>query len=151
MKKIFPLLFTLLLFTQSTFSQDNALYNKALADSLGADEFGMKMYIFVILKTGKNTSKNKKMVDSLFVEHMANIGRLAEEGKLIVAGPIWKNKKHYHGIFILNIKKEEAESILNSDPAIKAKLLEPEIYEWYGSAALPVYLPFHKKVQKTKL
>jgi len=29
-------------------------YNKALADSLGADEYGMKMYTLVILKTGEN-------------------------------------------------------------------------------------------------
>ena len=150
MKKIFLFLFTGL-FALPTFGQDNALYDKPLADSLGADEYGMKMYIFVILKTGSNTSKNKDMVDSLFEGHMANISRLVEEGKLIVAGPILKNKKDYRGIFILNIKKEEAEFILDSDPAIKAKLLEPEIYEWYGSAALPAYLPVHKKVQKTKL
>jgi hypothetical protein len=82
---------------------------------------------------------------------MANIGRLVEEGKLIVAGPMKKNEKNYRGIFILNVKKEEAVSILDTDPAIKAKLLEPEIYEWYGSAALPVYLPYHEKVQKIKM
>ena len=72
-------------------------------------------------------------------------------GKLIVAGPLKKNDKTYRGIFILDVKKEEAASILETDPAIKAKLLEPEIYEWYGSAALPIYLPYHEKVQKTKM
>ncbi len=149
MKKIF-LLLSVLFFTQQSFSQDTS-YDKVLADSLGADEYGMKNYIFVILKTGSNTSEKKATIDSLFAGHMANIGRLAAEGKLIVAGPIRKNEKNYRGIFILNVKKEDAVSILETDPAIKAKLLEPEIYEWYGSAALPTYLPNHERVQKSKM
>jgi len=141
----------MIFFSHVSFSQDNPSYDKALADSLGADEYGMKMYILVILKTGGNTSKDKAAADSLFKEHMLNMGRLSKEGILIVAGPIWKNKKNYRGIFILNVRKEDAMSILESDPAIKAKLLKPEIYEWYGSAALAAYLPTHKKVQKTSL
>jgi len=150
MKKIFYLLL-MQFFVHTAFSQDNTSYNKALADSLGADEYGMKNYTLVILKTGSNTTENQKTIDSLFNGHMVNIGRLANEGKLIVAGPIKKNDKTYRGIFILDVKKEEAASILDSDPAIKAKLLEPEIYEWFGSAALPMYLPFHEKVQRTKM
>jgi uncharacterized protein YciI len=150
MKKII-LLLLMSFVVHATFSQDNPTYNKSLADSLGADEYGMKNYVLVILKTGSNKTEDKKLIDSLFNGHMANIGRLADAGKLIVAGPLKKNDKTYRGIFILDVKKEEAASILETDPAIKAKLLEPEIYEWYGSAALPIYLPYHEKVQKTKM
>lgn len=32
----------------------NSNYNKALADSSGADDYGMKMYVLVILKSGTN-------------------------------------------------------------------------------------------------
>ena len=149
MKQIFFLL--LLALAGVSFGQKNSSYDKSLADSLGADEYGMKNYVLVILKTGTNTTEKKETIDSLFEGHMKNIGRLSDEGKLIVAGPIRKNEKNYRGIFILNLKKEEAAAILDTDPAIKAKLLEPEVYEWYGSAALPVYLPFHEKVQKTKM
>jgi hypothetical protein len=46
---------------------------------------------------------------------------------------------------------EEAKSLLETDPAIKEKLLEAELYRWYGSAALPVYLETHKKIQKEKM
>ena len=151
MKKLFLLLIAMNFFSQVSFCQDNPSYDKALADSFGADEFGMKMYILVILKTGSNTSKDKAAADSLFKGHMLNMGRLSAEGKLIVAGPLWKNPKKYRGIFILNVKKEEAMAILETDPAIKAKLLKPEVYEWYGSAALSAYLPYHDKVQKTSL
>src|SRR5688572_28376376 len=76
-------------------------FNKALADSLGADEYGMKMYTFVILKSKENTL-DKKTKDTLMSGHMQNITRLADQGKLIVAGPMGQNDKKYRGIFIFN-------------------------------------------------
>jgi len=131
--------------------KDNPVYNKTLADSLGGDDYGMKMYTMVILKTGSNTSLDKAKTDSLFRGHLDNIGRLASSGKLIVAGPLRKNDKSYRGIFILNVKtNEEALALLETDPAIKEKLLEAEIFGWYGSAALPMYLKYHDQVEKKK-
>jgi uncharacterized protein YciI len=83
---------------------------------------------------------------------MQNITRLVDEGKLIVAGPMGKNDKTYRGIFILkNIGTlEEAKEVLQTDPAIKAGLLDMELYNWYGSAALSEYLPFSDKIWKAK-
>lgn len=125
-------------------------FDKRLADSLGADEYGMKMYTFVILKTGTATIEKKETVDSLFRGHMGNISRMSEAGKLIVAGPIQKNARNYRGLFILDVKTEtEARKLLADDPAVASGLLEAELFQWYGSAALPLYLPFHYRVQKT--
>ncbi|MEO8086682.1 MAG: hypothetical protein ABI763_07680 [Bacteroidota bacterium] len=45
---------------------------------------------------------------------------------------------------------EEANELLKTDPAIFAKLLDIELYQWYGSAALPVYLPYHDKIRKER-
>lgn len=127
----------------------NAKYDKALADSLGADDYGMKMYVLVILTTGANKIENKTITDSLFAGHMQNIKRMVNAGKLAVAGPFKKNEKNYRGIFILNVNTiEEAKDLLANDPAIQAKLLDAEIYNWYGSAALPMYLPASEKVGK---
>ena len=136
-----------------TYSQsDNLVYDKVLADSLGGDDYGMKSYVLVILKTGSNTTDNKTLVDSLFRGHLDNIGRLADAGKLIVAGPLKKNEKTYRGIFILDVKTtEEAMDLLQSDPAIREKLLEAELFQWYGSAALPVYLKTHERIEKKKI
>ena len=140
----------LVLFSFFSFGQKPVVYNQVLADSLGADDYGMKMYTMVILKTGSYQTDRKETVDSLFAGHMKNINRLAEEDKLVVAGPFRKNDKAYRGIFILNVKtKEEALALLEHDPAIKQKLLEPELFEWYGSAALPMYLPYHSKIEKS--
>lgn len=130
----------------------NPAYDYALADSLGGDDYGIKMYTLVILKTGPNKIESKETVDSLFKGHMENIQRMAAAGKLMVAGPIKKNDKAYRGIFILNVKTpEEANELLAKDPAIKEKLLEAELFQWFGSSALPMYLPFHNKVMKKKM
>lgn len=148
------LLFLLLAgFCLSAYSQtENPKFDKVLADSLGGDDYGMKPYILVILKTGPNKIEDKKVLDSLFQGHMENIGRLAANGKLIVAGPLGKNDKTYRGIFILNIKSmEEAKVLLETDPVIKEKVLEAELFNWYGSAALPTYLPNHEKIEKKKM
>ena len=93
--------------------------------------------------------ENKTVRDSLFSGHLKNIKRLADEDKLVVAGPLGKNDLNYRGIFILNVKTmEEAEKLLDTDPAIKEKLLATEIFSWYGSAALPEYLKVASKIQK---
>lgn len=132
---------------QGCFAQ-NPIYNKTLADSLGADELGMKTYIFVILKTGPKKEDNKARRDSLFRGHFANIEKLAKEGKLAVAGPFEKNEKSYRGLFILNVKnRNEAEKLLMDDPTIKEKIFELEFFEWYGSAALPMYIPYHNTIK----
>jgi uncharacterized protein len=124
-------------------------YDKKLADSLGADDYGMKMYVLVLLKTGTAKVAEKTKRDSIFREHLQNIGRLANIGKLVVAGPLEKNEKNYEGIFILNVSTiNDAKTLLDTDPAIKAKLLETELYRWYGSAALPLYLPLSPKITK---
>lgn len=124
-------------------------YDETLAKKLGADDYGMKMYVLVMLKTGSNTSETKAKTDSLFAGHMTNMGKMVEMKKLIVAGPMGKNDKNYRGIFILSAKSiDEAKQLLESDPAIKAKVLHAELYNWYGSAALSEYLPFHDKVQR---
>jgi uncharacterized protein len=139
----------ILMFAIPAFSQTNLKYDKALADSLGADDYGMKMYVLVLLKTGPAKFDDKKITDSLFAGPMKNIQRLADEGKLSVAGPLQKNDKNYRGFFILNVKTiDEAKDLLQTDPTIKAQMLDAELYGWYGSAALPMYLPASEKVNK---
>lgn len=129
----------------------NPNYDSTLAKTLGSDQYGMKMYVMVLLKTGPKTVENKAQRDSLFAGHLANIGRLAELNKLAVAGPFGKNDAGLRGIFILNVSTTEAANeLLQTDPAIAAGLLLPELYPWYGSAALPQYLKDHDRVWKTK-
>ncbi len=131
---------------------DNPKFDQALATKLGADDYGMKMYVLVMLKSGTAGITDKKVIDSLFKGHFNNMQRLTGEGKLVVAGPMGKNDKNYRGIFILNVPKvEDAQILVDSDPAIKAKMLDADFFPWYGSAALSEYLPYHEKVEKKKM
>lgn len=143
---------SILFISNFCFAQANPLYDKSLADKLGADDYGMKSYFLIILKTGENTTSDKDFINESFKGHMENIGKLVKEGKLIVAGPLEKNQQNYRGIFILNnVKlKEEAIELLKTDPAIKNGLLDYDIFTWFGSAALPEYLPFSDKIWKSK-
>jgi uncharacterized protein YciI len=152
MKIVVTLLLLICINLQAKAQDSEVAYDKSLADSLGADDYGMKSYVLVILKTGSNNIDDKVVTDSLFRGHMATINKLAKEGKLVVAGPLQKNERNYRGIYILNVKTiEEANELLLSDPAINARLLDTEIFKWYGSAALPIYLNTHDKIQKKKI
>ncbi|MBS1535005.1 MAG: hypothetical protein JST78_07995 [Bacteroidetes bacterium] len=142
---IFLLLVSLNINSQTT----NPKYDEALAKKVGADDFGMKHYIFVVLKSGTNQSKDQKFKDSCFAGHLQNIKKLADARKLVVAGPFGKNDSDFRGLFILNVSTiEEAKQLLQTDPAIKEDFLKPEMYLWYGSAALSEYLDASEKVWK---
>jgi len=131
-------------------SIQNPNYDAALAQKMGADEYGMKAYWLVILKTGTNDSADQDFISEKFRGHLQNINRLVEEKKLVLAGPLSKNNLGYRGIFILAelATEQEAKLVLQSDPAIQAGLLHYELIQWYGSAALPEYLPASEKIWK---
>lgn len=132
------------------FTQNNPNYDETLAKKVGAPDNGMKTYVFCLLTTGTNTTASPEEKKKWFEGHMANINKLASEGKLVMAGPFMKNDKNYRGIFIFNCSTiEEAEKLVNSDPAVQANLLKADLTVWYGSAALVLMDELHKKITKT--
>lgn len=131
-------------------ASSSSAYDEDLAKRLGADAYGMKNYYLVILKTGNNKTSDKEYINQQFRGHMDNIGKLVKSGNLVVAGPFGKNDSQFRGIFILqNVNNEaEAKALVENDPAVKAGLLTYSLYPWYGSAALPMYLPYSEKISK---
>jgi uncharacterized protein YciI len=132
-------------------AEDRA-YDAELAKKLGADERGMKMYVLCILKTGPKDAEIKgEARKEIFAGHFANIGRLAEEGKLAAAGPFGDNDKAYRGLYIFNVATiAEAEKLVMLDPAVKAGVFVPDLTLWYGSAAMMVVNDAHKTLVKPK-
>lgn len=133
-------------------SQTKNGFNQQLADFLGADKYGMKNYMLVILKTGP---KDKEIIDKdqraqLFKGHFSNMQEMENSGKLKLAGPFaTANHLGYRGIFFLDVKTEdEAKELLQNDPTIAAEIFVVEILPFYGSAAIPMHLDYHKKVAK---
>jgi len=126
MKKMFAfssgLIF--LLISISAFSQNKDASAKKPEEQI-------KQYWFVMLTEGKNRSQDSATAAKIQEEHLANIGRLYMEGKLKVAGPFGDNGK-WIGIFILDCaSKEEAEKLVQTDPAVRAGRLAYEIKSWY--------------------
>lgn len=149
MKQLLLLLVFLSVILSIQAQQINPKYDAELAKKVGADDYGMKSYIFVILKTGTNTSTNKIEVDKAFAGHMTNMNTMVEAGKLVVAGLLAQMIKTIVVFFILNESDmEKAKILLATDPAIKAKFLDYDIFPWYGSAALSEYLEASDKVWK---
>jgi uncharacterized protein YciI len=106
---------------------------KMAADKPGKDSITLKEYYFVMLVKGPDRDKIKDtaIINKLQAGHMANMSRLADEGKLLVAGP-FGDDSNWRGIFILDCEtQEEAEKLLASDPMIKAGRLGYEIHPWW--------------------
>lgn len=126
-------------------------YNEALAKEVGADDYGMRKYVMAFLKRGPNRDRSKEEADALQMAHMENIGRLAEEGLLSLAGPFFGDGE-LRGIYVFNVDSiEEAERLTNTDPAVKAGSLKMELIEWYGSAALMKVNDMHKQIAKVNI
>lgn len=126
-------------------------FDADLAAELGADEYGMKSYVFVLLKTGKTKIDDPNKSKEVFAGHFANMNRLAKEGKLVLAGPFVDGDSK-RGLFILNVATiEEAEELVKTDPGVIAGVFDYELTKLYCSAALMKINEIHATVQKTKI
>jgi hypothetical protein len=79
----------MVIFCFPVFGQTGSPYDAELANKLGADDYGMKTYVMAFLlagdRIGEYTQEERVEIQK---GHMANINKLAEMGKLILAGPL---------------------------------------------------------------
>lgn len=130
---------------------DETGYDAELAESVGADQYGMRQYVMAFLKAGPNRSQDSTEAAALQRAHLDNIGRLAEEGKLSLAGPFLDDGE-LRGIYIFNVSTiEEAKALTETDPAIQQGRLVMELHPWYGSAALMKVNEIHKRLGKEEI
>ena len=85
-------------------------------------------FIFVFLNTNPDKPElPKEQVDSLMSAHLANITRLAKEGKILAAGPFYDGG----GIFIMStVSKDTAWEWLKTDPAVRANRWKIELLQY---------------------
>ena len=152
-------LFLLTLFACTTtqveteIESEQAVYSPELAAELGADDYGMRSYVFATLLTGPNDASitDAEKRNELFKGHFSNMARLAKEGKLVLAGPFIEGGEK-RGLFIFNVATiEEAEELVKTDPSIAAGIFKVEFTKYYGSAALIKLQELHTQVQKIKI
>lgn len=161
MKNVFSILFLAILFiscgettnkkVEQNSSNDEKIYNEILAKQYGADQYGMKKYVIAFLKRGPNRNQDSITKVELQRAHLNNINKLAENGKLVLAGPFF-GADDLRGIYIFDVQTiEEAKKLTETDPAIIAGSLEMELKEWYGSAALMAINELHKSLAKIEI
>ena len=126
-------------------------YDSAMAAGVGADQYGMKRYVMAFLKRGPNRGQDSLTAANLQKAHLQNINRMANEGKLVLAGPFFDDGD-VRGIYIFNVSTvEEARALTETDPAIQAGRLAMELHPWYGSAVLPLVTPLHRRLEKKSM
>ena len=151
MKKLFLSLLLLICSIQFSLAQNDA-YDEELATEVDADEYGMRKYVIAFLYRGDRVEEyTEQQRTDIQTGHMANINRLAKEGKMVMAGPFFGNEE-LRGLFFFAVESlEEAEELTATDPAIKAGVLKMDLKEWYGSAALMLMSELHSKVAKVEI
>ncbi|MBK8099446.1 MAG: hypothetical protein IPK26_20245 [Planctomycetes bacterium] len=78
-----------------------------------------------------------------FAGHFANMGRLAREGELLIAGPYGQDKHaaDLRGLFVLDTGDEaRARELAGSDPAVQAGIFRLEFVSFSTAAPLRRYL-----------
>jgi len=123
-------------------------YDAELAKSLGSDERGMRAYVLVILKTGPSKMAAGPARDAMFKGHFANIGKLAAEKKLALAGPL-DGVEGRRGLFVMATPDiDAARSYVATDPVIINGEMVAEYHKFYGSAALMTVNEVHARIAK---
>ena len=152
MKKLpCALAITLALATAPAAAQQAApAYDADLAARAGADERGMRGYVLVVLKTGPNRVPDGPDRDEMFRGHFANMKRLSDEGKLVLAGP-FDGVDGWRGLFVFAVKDlEQARQLAASDPVLVKGEMVAEYHQYYGSAALMLVPQLHQKLAKKR-
>lgn len=136
---------------QKTPTSDVIHYDSLKANQLGADNYGMKTYVMAFLLRGPNQPKDSAHSASLQKAHLENIGKLANEGKLVLAGPFYGNDS-LRGIYVFNVSSlDEAKELTLTDPAINYGSLKMDLKKWYGSAALMEVNKIHQQIAKINI
>jgi uncharacterized protein YciI len=113
------------------------------AKAPGAEpKYEMTTYVMGLLHKGpKWTAEDTTYTRGIQEGHMANIRKMADTGKLIVAGPFSDNGE-LRGVFIFKLASvDEARVMVDADPAVKAGRLVVELHPWFAAAGLKVNPP----------
>jgi len=139
-----------LLCAVSAQAQEASAYDAAKAQAWGANEQGLRPYVFVLLKTGPKRMPAGPERDAMFKGHFANMERLAKEGLLAYAGPM-DGVDGWRGLFIFaTADLEVARRAVETDPVVINGEMVAELHKHFGSAALMAINEWHSKLVKPK-
>jgi uncharacterized protein YciI len=95
-------------------------------------------YVGLIRKGPAWTAEKTPEVMKLQEGHLANIRRLGDAGKLLVAGP-FTDGGDLRGLFVFKVATlDEAQALCETDPAVKAGRLVVELHPWFAAKHIVV-------------
>ena len=95
-------------------------------------------YVGFIFRGDKWTAESTPETERIQSAHLENITRLADEGKLLLAGP-FLDDTDLRGLFVFTVDSmEEAERLVATDPAVQAGRLRVELHPWYSAAGIHI-------------
>ena len=87
----------------------------------------------MMLDSGGIVSKDSTEAAKYQELHLAHLNKLAELGKLVVAGPFEGGGKH-RGLLIFDVETvEEALQLEGEDPSVKSGRLKMDAFYWWGA------------------
>lgn len=102
----------------------------------GGAPTGQVRYQLGLLVRGPSwTPERNARTDSIQAGHMANIGRMAEHGALLAAGPFERGNE-LRGIFVFRPGDDPLDSLMAGDPAIASQRLVVQRHPWIAPAGL---------------
>ncbi|MDT0557955.1 hypothetical protein RM697_04820 [Ichthyenterobacterium sp. W332] len=102
-------------------------------DEKTQDTIIMQRYYIAFLKTGPIRNQNEEEAAQLQEEHLEHLGKMYELGYADISGP-FDDEGDIRGITIYNVPTQHmADSLANSDPAVKAGRLQIEIHPWWAA------------------
>ena len=128
---------------------DKPGFDAALAQRTGADDYGMRRYVLVILRTGPTPVMDPEARKAMFAGHMANIQRLSKSGQLALAGPFDDAGGDWRGLFLFAVDDiDQARALVATDPVIASGEMVAEYHRWYGSAATLLVAGLHETLAR---
>ena len=101
-------------------------------------EWAMRQYVVAFLYTGPNPVEDPEESKRMMKGHLANIQRLHDEGKIILAGP-YLSKTDLRGYFLFDTDDvEAAQAWCDSDPAIAAGVFRVDLHPWYSAKGIGI-------------
>ncbi len=97
----------------------------------GAPKPESRVYAFAYLLLDKPEALSESEMNTAMGGHFSNMEVLAEEGKLLIAGPLAEPRidDTYRGIYVFDVTDAEAGmKLFNTDPSVQAKVFKPEMY-----------------------
>lgn len=105
----------------------------ALPAPAAEEKFEFEQFTLVLLKRPPQAPKlEEKQLEELQKQHLAHLGKMREQGKMVIAGPFSDQRDPaYRGACIYRLPIEEARKLAESDPMVKAGRLAVEALTWH--------------------